>query len=110
MRSAVTALPIDRRDATGAPAAEAALRVRGLSVSFQSRSGPVPAVRDVDLDVARGELLALLGESGSGKSATARAIMGLHDSSAQVTASSMEIAGRDLLTSSPEEYRRLRGE
>jgi oligopeptide transport system ATP-binding protein len=108
-RSAVTALPTDRRDLPSGSFAAAALRVRGLSVSFQSRRGPVPAVRDVDLDVARGELLALLGESGSGKSVTARAIMGLHDGSAHVTATSMEVAGHDLLGCGPEEYRRLRG-
>jgi len=88
----------------------AALRVRGLSVSFHNRRGPIPAVRDVNLDVARGELLALLGESGSGKSATARAIMGLHaGSSAEVSAESMEVAGTDLLTCSPEQLRKLRG-
>jgi ABC-type dipeptide/oligopeptide/nickel transport system ATPase component len=39
--------------------------------------GPVEAVRQVDLDVPRGQLVALLGESGSGKSVTARAVMGL---------------------------------
>jgi oligopeptide/dipeptide ABC transporter ATP-binding protein len=102
----MTAVPIDLQPTTDV----AALRVRGLSVSFPTRRGPVPAVRDVDLDVARGELLALLGESGSGKSVTARAIMGLHEgTTAQVTASSLEVAGHDLLTAGPEALRRLRG-
>ena len=97
---------------TAAPAdqAEPALRVRGLSVSFDSRTGPVPAVRGVDLDLARGRLLALLGESGSGKSVTARALMGLHDRrSTTVTADVIEVAGHDVLTASPEQLRRMRG-
>ena len=87
-----------------------ALRVRNLSVSFDSRSGPVPAVRGVDLDLARGGLLALLGESGSGKSVTARALMGLHDrKSTTVTADAIEVAGHDVLTASSEELRHMRG-
>jgi oligopeptide/dipeptide ABC transporter ATP-binding protein len=90
--------------------ADAALRVRGLSVSFDSRGGPVPAVRGVDLDLARGRLLALLGESGSGKSVTARALMGLHDRrSTTMTADVIEVAGHDVLTASPEQLRRMRG-
>ena len=107
----MTAVPNDHSPSRQDPAAlGGALRVRGLSVSFHNRRGPIPAVRDVSLDVARGELLALLGESGSGKSAAARAIMGLHaGSSAEVSAQTLEVAGTDLLTCSPEQLRKLRG-
>ncbi|GAA5017077.1 ABC transporter ATP-binding protein [Terrabacter aeriphilus] len=87
----------------------AALRLRGLDVTFRTRRGPVPAVRDVSLDVRRGEFLALLGESGSGKSVTARAIMGLTGSGADVSADELRVAGTDVLTSTPEQLRRLRG-
>jgi oligopeptide transport system ATP-binding protein len=88
---------------------EVALRVRGLSVSFTTADGVIPAVRGVDLDVARGTLVALLGESGSGKSVTARAIMGLAGPTATVAADEIRLGGQDLLGRSPRELRTLRG-
>lgn len=100
----------DSRPASASTVEALALHVRGLSVAFPTRHGVVRAVHDVGLDVARGRLLALLGESGSGKSVTARAVMGLlAGGSAQVTADAIEVAGTDLLACRPEELRRLRG-
>ena len=55
------------------------LQVRDLSVVFRTREGSAQAVNHVDLDLARGQTLAILGESGSGKSVTAQAIMGILD-------------------------------
>ncbi|MQA81344.1 MAG: ATP-binding cassette domain-containing protein [Streptosporangiales bacterium] len=85
------------------------LRVQGLSVTFGSRRGTLAAASDVDLEIGSGELLALLGESGSGKSATARAIMGLQTPNATVEADEMSLAGTDLLRLSENERRRIRG-
>jgi len=85
------------------------LEVRGLSVTFRTRAGPVPAVRDVDLTIAPGELVALLGESGSGKSVTARAVMGLCPPNATVTADRLRLGDTDLLSTTDGELRRIRG-
>jgi oligopeptide transport system ATP-binding protein len=83
-----------------------ALRVRSLSVSF----GDIPAVRHVDLDVARGELVALLGESGSGKSVTARAVMGLTGPGSQVSADEITLGETNLLDAGERTLRTLRGQ
>lgn len=53
------------------------LEIKDLHVSFDTYSGEVKAVRGVNLDVEKGETLAIVGESGSGKSVTSKAIMGL---------------------------------
>ncbi|WP_329110856.1 ABC transporter ATP-binding protein [Micromonospora sp. NBC_01699] len=88
---------------------DAALHVRGLSVTFGTRRGPVPAVVDVDLDVAPGELVALLGESGSGKSAAARAMMGLSAPNATVTADRLRLGDTDLLALPDRQRREVLG-
>jgi oligopeptide transport system ATP-binding protein len=87
-----------------------ALRVTGLTVDFPRRGGVVHAVRGVDLEVGRGETLALLGESGSGKSMTARAVMRLTPPSARVGAEVIEVGGADVFRARAGELRRLRGE
>ncbi|OLF09149.1 methionine ABC transporter ATP-binding protein [Actinophytocola xinjiangensis] len=86
-----------------------ALRVRGLSVTFPVSGVDIPAVRHVDLDVPRGELVALLGESGSGKSVTARAVMGLAGEGAQVSADELTLGDVDLNSASARTLRELRG-
>ncbi|MFJ9466982.1 ABC transporter ATP-binding protein [Streptomyces caniferus] len=102
----------DARSAGGGRAlAEAALLdVRDLRVEFRTRDGVAKAVNGVSYRVAPGQTLAVLGESGSGKSVTAQAVMGILDSPPGfVTGGEIIFQGRDLLTLSREERRRVRG-
>jgi oligopeptide transport system ATP-binding protein len=86
------------------------LEVDGLEVEFRTADGTIRAVNGVSFSVAGGETLAVLGESGSGKSVTAQAVMGLLDSPpAFVTAGAVRYRGRDLLAATDEERRRVRG-
>ena len=56
---------------------EKILEVRDLNISFRTDSGIVNAIRGVNLDLYRGETIAIVGESGSGKSQTMFSVMGL---------------------------------
>jgi oligopeptide transport system ATP-binding protein len=87
----------------GGAVSDTVLEVRDLRVSFTASGGGLPVVRGVDLVIERGQALALLGASGSGKSVTAAAIMGLLD--ARVSAAAARFGGRDLLTMSTRERR-----
>lgn len=86
-------------------AAPAVLEVRDLSVTFP---GDVWAVRGLDYDVARGEVLGLVGESGCGKTASALAVMGLLPGTAAVSGS-VRLASYELTELEDAELSRLRG-
>jgi len=87
----------------------ALVEVRNLSVEFQTARGAFRAVDGIDLVLEAGEVLGVVGESGSGKSVAMLALMGLIAWPGKVTADRMAFAGRDLLTLSPAERRRLTG-
>ena len=56
---------------------EQVLSVRDLDITFKTTAGPVHAIRGVNIDLYKGETVALVGESGSGKSVTMKAAMGI---------------------------------
>jgi len=85
------------------------LSIRNLSVDFATSSGKFRAVDSVDLDVDKGELVAIVGESGSGKSVTMLALMGLLPWTATVTADLLEFDGHDLVNLSARARRRIVG-
>ncbi|MFG2829264.1 ABC transporter ATP-binding protein [Streptomyces sp. NPDC048434] len=86
------------------------LDVRDLRVEFRTRDGVAKAVNGVSYHVAPGQTLAVLGESGSGKSVTAQAVMGILDSPPGfVTGGEIVFQGRDLLTLRKDERRKIRG-
>lgn len=83
---------------------EPVLRIENLNVSF----GPLRVVRDVSLDLAPSEKLAIIGESGSGKSITAMSVMRLIDDKARITGR-IQLAGTDVLAASDRQMQALRG-
>jgi len=87
----------------------AVLDVEGLVTSFPGEAGRVPVVDGVSLALAPGEVLALVGESGCGKSMSALSIMRLVPRPGRVDAGRVRLGGRDLLGLSVPEMRRVRG-
>ncbi|MER7487683.1 ABC transporter ATP-binding protein [Streptomyces sp. NPDC126497] len=86
------------------------LEVRDLRVEFRTRDGVAKAVDGVSYGVDAGETLAVLGESGSGKSVTAQAVMGILDvPPGRITGGEVVFRGRDLLKLREGERRRVRG-
>jgi oligopeptide transport system ATP-binding protein len=87
------------------------LEVEDLHVEFRTRDGVAKVLNGVSYQVSAGETLAVLGESGSGKSVTAQTIMGILDMPpAFITNGTIKFRGEDLLTKSAEERREIRGE
>ncbi|HEV7286405.1 MAG TPA: ABC transporter ATP-binding protein, partial [Kaistia sp.] len=88
---------------------ESLLDVEGLSILIKDKRGDVRAVEDVSFSVAAGETLALVGESGAGKSLTALALMRLLPKTLAVEAKRITLAGKDLTSPSEQDIRKVRG-
>ncbi|MGN0205540.1 MAG: ABC transporter ATP-binding protein [Coprococcus sp.] len=71
-------------------AKEKILQIRDLDITFRTTAGPVHAIRGVNIDLYKGETVAIVGESGSGKSVTMKAAMGILASNATVTSGAID--------------------
>lgn len=89
---------------------EVVLDIQNLQTHFLTKKGVVRAVDGVDLQVHRGETLGLVGESGCGKTVIGLSILGLVDHPGQIVGGKILFKGEDLVTKTPEEMRRLRGD
>jgi len=103
------ALPPAGAACINAAVGDAVLEVEGLTTAFPTEVGDVAVVDGVDLRVARGEVLALVGESGCGKSMTALSILRLVPKPGRITAGRIVLNGRDLRAMAVPDLRRVRG-
>ncbi len=86
------------------------LEVNDLRVSFKTYGGEVKAVRGVDFHINQGEVLAVVGESGCGKSVTAQSIMGLLPSKvSMIKGGSITFGGKEILGLRKKEMRKIKG-
>ena len=85
------------------------LKVEDFRLCFNGRFGAVHAVRDANLEVHRGEIVALVGESGCGKTALCRAILMLHSAHARYLSGRILLDGRDVRTCNEREMEQIRG-
>jgi len=92
-----------------APRAGSFLEVRDLKVHFPTDDGLVKSVDGLSFHVDRGKTLGIVGESGSGKSVTSMSVMGLHKRGTAKISGEILLDGKDLITSSREEVRLMRG-
>ncbi|MPY80998.1 MAG: ATP-binding cassette domain-containing protein [Actinophytocola sp.] len=105
----IKAMPTPRREASDVDGERLAARVRDLRVGYRTASGPLWAVDGVSFDLKPGECVALVGESGCGKSSMGRAMLRLMPPGG-VVQGQVEIGGTDVVTASESEVRKLRGE
>ena len=85
------------------------LEIRGLNSYFFTEKGVAPAVDGLDLDIPKGKIIGLVGESGCGKSMTAKSIMGLLKYPGRVAGGSILFEDRDLTKLSDKELRKICG-
>src|SRR5690554_1107460 len=88
---------------------DAALSVRGLAVALPPGMERPYAVEEVSFDLPRGQILCIIGESGSGKSVTASAVMGLLAPPMRITAGEIVCEGTEVVGAGPDVLRKMRG-
>ena len=88
---------------------ETVLEVKNLSVSFDTRKGEVEAVRDVTFSVKKGEVLAVVGESGCGKTVMSQSVLTLLPRNSRIKSGQILVEGTDITNYKEKEMQRLRG-
>ena len=88
---------------------ETVLSVQDLTVEFVTRRGTLRALDKISFDIARGEVLGVVGESGAGKSVTGSAIIGLIDPPGRIADGKVVLSGERVDHLPPEQMRRVRG-
>jgi peptide/nickel transport system ATP-binding protein len=88
---------------------EPVLSVRNLQVEFVGRRSTLRAIDGISFDIAKGEVLGVVGESGAGKSVTGLAIIGLIDPPGRIAGGSIYLSGTRIDDLPPEQMRRIRG-
>lgn len=108
--SLTSATPVPSATSPLAAAPPLVLDVQDLRISLPTRAGRLQAVRGIDLRIARGATLGLVGESGCGKSLTALSLLRLLPRGAHIEAARMNFDGVDLLAASEPRMNALRGD
>lgn len=85
------------------------LEIKNLSIEYQTDSGMLKAVNNVNFSVQQGEIVGLVGESGCGKSTVLFSILGLVSSPGRILEGQILFDGKELTQCSPEQWRELRG-
>ena len=88
---------------------DALVSIQHLTISFPGVDAPVPVVTDVSFDIAPGEVVGVVGESGCGKSMTAAGVLGLVPGNGVIAGGSVVFEGRDLTRLRPQEMQSVRG-
>jgi peptide/nickel transport system ATP-binding protein len=85
------------------------LSARSVTIEASTGAGPVKLVHDLNLDVREGEILGLIGESGSGKTTAVRAIVGLLERNVQVSSGEISLHGQTISSSTVDDFENVRG-
>ena len=101
--------PTPRHPASPAEPGDGLLHVRGLDVTLRRGGVDVPVLKDVSFTIEAGESIGIVGESGCGKSTTAKAILGLLPAGGRVTAGAVHFDGKDLTHLTEKELSQIRG-
>jgi peptide/nickel transport system ATP-binding protein len=88
---------------------EPVLSVRNLQVEFKTRRHTLRAIDGVSFDIAKGEVLGVVGESGAGKSVTGSAVIGLIDPPGRIAGGEVRLSGQRIDNLPPEDMRKVRG-